>query len=334
MIEATVYIVMPVYNREKTLANSVQSILEQTYSNWILTIVNDSSTDNSETVIDRLMLQDKRIRKKTNTEYSHSCAGARLSGLMDSSGDYIAFLDSDDTWPEYHLSEFVEYLESNQDVDYVFGDIKRVNQQNETIVESKFKTELGLPSKLQIKWNGKWGKIASEGAVKTAMQSRFNSGMHTAVFRANFFKKVPLRDVYGCEDALLTLEALSKNITIAICNKIHLHYLIHEDNVSSVGSNMTFEHVEKNSLSEVEFYKNLIPKFVHLNEAEDRERKIKLADLYVWYLGYNTYSKFGQHSKALPFILKGIKIRPFNYNYYITFISTLIKTLINYKGMA
>jgi hypothetical protein len=106
--------------------------------------------------------------------------------LTDINGDHIAFLDSDDTWPEYHLSEFVSYLESNKDIDCVFGDIRRVNPLGDVIVKSKFQDESGLQSELDIDWQGDWGKIAGENASKIAIKSRFNTRMHTVLFRSFF----------------------------------------------------------------------------------------------------------------------------------------------------
>ena len=94
---------MPVYNREKTLEKSVRSIIEQSYQNWKLVIVDDNSTDSSLSLIKTLSEKDHRISCKINTKYSHSPAGARLSGLEAVEGSYVSFLDSDDTWPSYHL---------------------------------------------------------------------------------------------------------------------------------------------------------------------------------------------------------------------------------------
>lgn len=325
MTQPLVYIVIPVFNREKTLALSVKSILNQTYENWDLMIVDDHSTDRSPEIIEELMAGDNRIRTKSNTEYSHSAAGARLSGLKERTGRYIAFLDSDDTWPEYHLEEFVEYLESNSEVDFVFGDLKRVNQLGDTVVESKFRDEKGLPEDLSINWKGFWGEVDLKDSVQIAIKHRFCTGVHTAVCKSDFFEKVSLRDVYGCEDALLTIESLYKGMRLVACNKIHLNYLIHDDNVSSVGASMSLEHSEKNALAEVNFYDSLIPKYIKLSECEDNERKKKLADLYVWHLAYSTYTKFGRYQDSLFYIKKAIKINPTNISYYKTYISTLLK---------
>lgn len=64
MTEPLIHVVMPTYNREKTLAISVESIIKQTHENWQLVIVDDSSTDNSAAVINELVERDKRISTK------------------------------------------------------------------------------------------------------------------------------------------------------------------------------------------------------------------------------------------------------------------------------
>lgn len=314
---------MPVYNRELTVTKSVKSILSQTFQNWSLMIVDDNSTDNSSAVIQELVQSDSRIKSKTNTEHSHSCAGARLSGLENVNADYFAFLDSDDEWPDYHLQDFVNYLEKNASIDCIFGDLQRVDVDGKVLVNSKFSDEEGLPSGINIDWEGDFGVLSGANNLSVALGERFNTGMHTAMYRGDFFENVPLRDVYGCEDALLTLEALSKNKKYSITNKPHLKYLIHDNNISSVGGDLTFEHAEKNSLSEIRFYSTYIPNYVNLSPDENNSRLSKLANIHVWELGNNVYRKHGYKSKALKAILKGISLNPTNLKFYKNFISTL-----------
>ena len=320
-----VSIIMPVYNREKTLEESVKSIFEQSYSNWELIIVDDNSTDGSLNLIKTLSEQDHRISYKINTEYSHSCAGARLSGLKGIKGSYVSFLDSDDTWPIYHLKELLDYLENNADVDFVFGDLQRIDENSKVVVGSKFEDEKGLPKELLIKWKGDFGQLSGRDNLAIAILRRFNTGMHTAMYREVFLKDINLRDVYGCEDALLTLEALYKNAKIAVHNKIHLNYLVHGGNVSSVNPDMTFEQTEKNVMSEINFYQTLIPNYLkELNVFEEQARKKKLAELYVWHLGNGTYRKFGKSKLALGAIFSGIKLDPTNWRYYKTFLANVL----------
>jgi len=319
-----VAIVMPVYNREKTVERSVKSIQRQIYTNWNLIIVDDNSTDGSLTIIKKIVNQDKRIKYKSNIEHSHSCAGARLSGLSDIDGDYICFLDSDDEWPDYHLQELLGVMESNESLDLVFGDLKRVDVSGKVLVESKFRDEQGLPETLDIKWVRDLGIIQGRANLATALENRFNTGMHTAMYRAKFFDDVPLRDVYGCEDALLTFEAMRKGKTLGVVKTCQLEYLVHDENVSSVSTNISVKQLEKNTLSEINFYNVLIPQYLNLNKLENLARKRKLADIYVWHLANKVYRPNGFFIKAIKYICKGIILNPFEVAYYKTLLGTLV----------
>ncbi|WP_275075577.1 glycosyltransferase family 2 protein [Providencia rettgeri] len=88
-------IIMPVFNSEKTVSDSINSVLNQTYSNFKLYIINDSSTDNSKDII--LSFNDERIIYLETPENS-GVASARNLGIKHCTGNYISFLDSDDLW--------------------------------------------------------------------------------------------------------------------------------------------------------------------------------------------------------------------------------------------
>lgn len=90
-----VSIIIPTYNRAHLISKAIDSIINQTYKNWELLIIDDGSTDETEVVI-KSFLEDKRIQyfKIPN---SGACA-ARNKGLENSKGDYITFLDSDDEY--------------------------------------------------------------------------------------------------------------------------------------------------------------------------------------------------------------------------------------------
>ena len=320
-----VKVIMPVYNREKTLEKSVKSIIEQSYQNWELVIVDDNSTDGSLSLIKTLSEKDHRISYKTNTKYSHSPAGARLSSLEDIKGNYVSFLDSDDTWPSYHLKELLDYLEDNPDVDFVFGDLRRVDENGNVVVSSKFKDENGLPKELIIKWKEDFGQLSGRNNLATALLKRFCVGLHSAMYRKEFLMKITLRDIRTGEDALLTFEALYNDAKIAVHKKIHLNYLVHGENISSVNSKMTFEKSEKNAKDEINLYQVLVPRYLKkLSTLEKQATRKKLCELYVWHLGNGTYRKFGEKKLALSAIFSGIKLDPTNWRYYKTFLANLL----------
>ena len=94
-------VVIPMYNKENFIKETLDSVLQQTFTDFEVIIVNDCSTDNSGKVI--LECKDKRIKTiehKTNKGLS----AARNTGILNSKSDYIAFLDADDTWNENYLT--------------------------------------------------------------------------------------------------------------------------------------------------------------------------------------------------------------------------------------
>jgi glycosyltransferase involved in cell wall biosynthesis len=106
-----VSVVIPTYNREKLLPNAIKSVISQTYSNWELIIVDDRSVDNTEYIVEQFIKLDNRIKYIRNVR-GKGPSGARNCGILNSTGKYIAFLDSDDEWLSGHLEESLEILEN------------------------------------------------------------------------------------------------------------------------------------------------------------------------------------------------------------------------------
>ena len=97
-----VSIIMPVYNCEKYLKESIESVISQTYKNWELLIVDDGSRDNSISIIEAYVKKDSRIRLYKNESEEHGPGVARNCGIELISGKYTYFIDSDD-WIEKDL---------------------------------------------------------------------------------------------------------------------------------------------------------------------------------------------------------------------------------------
>lgn len=104
-------IVVPVYNAEEFLDDTISSVLNQTYKNWELLLVNDCSPDNSKKVYEKFK-DDKRI-KWFDLKRNSGTAEARNKGIKESSGNYICFLDSDDFWDKDKLSKQVSFMKNN-----------------------------------------------------------------------------------------------------------------------------------------------------------------------------------------------------------------------------
>lgn len=137
-----VSIITPCYNAVPTISSTIDSVLSQTYSNWEMIIVDDSSTDNSADVIKQYASQDNRIKYFKTTLPSGSPSLPRNIGIENASGKYIAFLDSDDIWMPDKLQKELDFMEGNG-YDLVYSYYEKMNwegQRNNRIIKTRKKT--------------------------------------------------------------------------------------------------------------------------------------------------------------------------------------------------
>lgn len=106
-----VSIIMPSYNTGQFISETIESVLNQSYSNWELIIVDDCSTDNTDDVV-KNYLKDNRIRYIKNDNNS-GAAVSRNKALREAKGKWIAFLDSDDLWESDKLKKQIAFMEIN-----------------------------------------------------------------------------------------------------------------------------------------------------------------------------------------------------------------------------
>lgn len=106
-----VSVVMPSYNTGKYIAETINSVLAQTFSSWELLIVDDCSTDDTDEVV-MPYLADQRIRYLKN-ENNSGAAVSRNRALREAKGKWIAFLDSDDLWMPDKLEKQIQFMEKN-----------------------------------------------------------------------------------------------------------------------------------------------------------------------------------------------------------------------------
>jgi len=119
MINTLVSIIMPAYNAEKFITESIESIVRQTYENWELIIVDDGSSDNTKSIVEQYLENEPRIKYfyQSNAKQGK----ARNKGIENSEGYYIAFLDADDLWLPDKLEIQFEEMYSNQGLDLLFS---------------------------------------------------------------------------------------------------------------------------------------------------------------------------------------------------------------------
>ena len=105
-----VSIIIPVYNAASYLEETINSIQEQTYSNWEAIFIDDCSSDNSYNLIKKYQKEDKRIKLIKNKTNS-GAAVSRNNGINHAEGDYLCFLDADDKWHPEKLEKQINFMQ-------------------------------------------------------------------------------------------------------------------------------------------------------------------------------------------------------------------------------
>lgn len=136
--EKKVTIIVPIYNIEKYLKRCIESIINQSYVNIEIILVNDGSTDNSKKIVEEFSDMDERI--KIINKPNGGLSSARNTGLEISSGDYIMFVDGDDWIDKNCVEKCLENIEQDTDVvlfpyirEYIGKSIKNEIYRNDKI---------------------------------------------------------------------------------------------------------------------------------------------------------------------------------------------------------
>lgn len=126
-----VSIIMPCYNGEKYIGETIDSVIGQTYANWELIVIDDGSQDCSVDVVRRYAVKDIRI--KMLQQQNAGSAAARNKGIRNAEGQYIALLDADDLWLPTFLDEQIRFMKEKKAlcVNCSYG---RINEKSEPIL--------------------------------------------------------------------------------------------------------------------------------------------------------------------------------------------------------
>lgn len=184
-----VSIIIPTYNCEEYIEQTIQSVLLQTYIHWEMIIIDDASQDNSLKIINKYLEQDKRIKLIINKK-NIGVAQSRNTGIKVSSGDYIALLDSDDIWFPRKLEKQIKLMQK-KGIFMSYCSYNIINEEGHNI------------NCFQVK-----SKITYKDMLKTSI-----IGTLTTIYNAKELGKFYFMDI-GHEDYVFKLQIL-KNIPYA-----------------------------------------------------------------------------------------------------------------------
>lgn len=206
-----VSVIMPVYNAETFLNQSIQSVISQTYQNWELLIVDDCSKDNSASIIHKFVQQNSRIKYFKTDKPSGSPILPRNIGIENAQGRYIAFLDSDDVWLPNKLERQLKLFEQYEDMAICFSNYEKMTEQGE-----------------------RNNRIIKAPSVTTYKQLLLGNviGCLTAVYDTEKVGKVFFQN-HSHEDYILWLDILKRGYIARNTNTVEALYRVRENSVSS-----------------------------------------------------------------------------------------------------
>lgn len=130
-METLVSIITPTYNSEKFISETIQSVLNQTYQNWEMIIVDDCSADNTKALTEEWSKKDTRIKSIALTTNSGP-AKTRNAGIELAMGNYMTFLDADDIWFPDFIENSIKTI-NQTGIHFVFSSYKRSNENLEFV---------------------------------------------------------------------------------------------------------------------------------------------------------------------------------------------------------
>ncbi len=122
-----VSIIMPMHNSAKYVGEAIQSVVNQTYNNWELLVIDDASTDNSCDIVRGYVEQDHRVRLLFNDNHTGHPSSPRNLGVKCAKGRFIAFLDSDDMWFPDKLQQQIPLFE-DENVAIVYSNYEKMSE--------------------------------------------------------------------------------------------------------------------------------------------------------------------------------------------------------------
>lgn len=216
--ESLVSIIMPAFNAEKFIDSAVNSVMNQTYKNWELLIIDDCSKDDTYKIISKYASNDRRIIILEN-EVNSGAAISRNKGIDKATGKYIAFLDSDDVWFDSKLSKQISYMEKN-DYKFTCTSYNKINELSESlnkVIIAKEKSDY---------WE----------LLKTC------PGNSTVIYNSEKLGKFKIPNFQKRNDYLLWLNVIKKSNDLRGIQETLSSHRIHNNSISSNKSSLVTYH--------------------------------------------------------------------------------------------
>lgn len=204
-MDSKVSIIIPIYNASMHLDLCLNSVLNQTYKNLEIIMINDGSTDNSVEIIKKYQKEDKRI--VLFNQKNQGVAKTRNKGIRKSSGEYLMFIDQDDYIDDDYIERLLSKMKKN-DLDILVGGYVRESYETHKIMFKDYGKETNIAPYILIV---PWGKL----------------------YRTSYAKNFEFMDSTIADEYLFNVMAYNNTDKIAVIEDFGYHWMFNEKSVSN-----------------------------------------------------------------------------------------------------
>ncbi len=291
-----VSVIIPTHNRSHLISRSIQSVLNQTYQDFEIIIVDDGSTDNTEEIIKEFQEQNKRIRYIRHKE-NKGGAAARNTGIRAAQGEYVAFQDSDDEWLPEKLDKQMKLFENvSREVGVVYTGVWRIENNKKNYIPFSYITK-------------KEGNIHKE-----LLRGNFVT-TQAAIVRKECFKKEEMFD-----------EALPRLQDWELFIRLSKSYKFKCIDEALVVSYFTSNSISANQDALLKAFKLILEK-----HFQDLLKRRKILAKFHYTIG-DLLCKSGKMKEGKEYLLKAIKLNPFNIKFLLVALVSFLGQRV-YKKM-
>lgn len=272
-MECIISIIVPIYNVEDYIDECLKSILNQTYSNYEVIVIDDGCTDRSIEKINKY--NDKRIKIISQT--NRGLSAARNTGLRNSIGNYVVFLDSDDYWADKNYLKNLIDLFNKYNCDVVVGKSIRIYDNKNVYNHCKFidyfnKSYMSIKEFLSVVINYNWIPV-------------WLYCFKIDILREN---KIYFKEGFLHEDEDFTLRALISCEKIAIYNSYFYGYRQRQGSITKTRSEKNISDIIKINIELQNFFNNITDKKL---KRIIKERAVRQILKNIYYYDYKNINK-------------------------------------------
>lgn len=260
-------IIIPCYNAEKTIKRCLESVISQTYKNIEIVIINDGSTDKTDSIIKKY-INDSRI--KYYNRNNHGIGKTRNFGIKEATGEYITFLDSDDYLPNDAIDNLYNFAQKNK-LDLVVSDyyVDNKNIKSEKIKSFPITNIKNNPNLIFDINLAPWNKL----------------------YKKELIENIKFEENLKYEDAPFVIESIIKAKKIGKLDKETYYYVVNPNSETTIRDERIFDifkildiigNLVKNKKELTEVYKTLCIRIIcNYNIQQRYQKKIKTANRFI-----------------------------------------------------